>query len=50
MQKSRLNEVITMPLKITRNDIAEVEADIIVNPANPLPQIGGGSELSICPV
>lgn len=36
-----------MSFKIVRNDIAEVEADIIVNPANPLPQIGGGSELSI---
>ena len=36
-----------MSFKVVRNDITEVEADVIVNPANPLPKIGGGSEFSI---
>lgn len=36
-----------MSFKVVRNDIADVEADIIVNPANPLPKIGGGSEFSL---
>lgn len=36
-----------MSFKVIRNDITDVEADIIVNPANPLPKIGGGSEFSI---
>lgn len=36
-----------MSFKVLRNDITQVEADVIVNPANPVPEIGGGSELSI---
>ena len=36
-----------MSFKIVRNDITAVEADVIVNPANPLPKIGGVTELSI---
>lgn len=36
-----------MSFKVLRNDIAQVEADIIVNPANPLPKIGDGAELAI---
>ena len=36
-----------MSFKVLRNDIAHVEADAIVNPANPLPKIGDGAELSI---
>ena len=36
-----------MPFNIVRNDITAVEADVIVNPANPSPKIGGGTELSI---
>lgn len=36
-----------MSFKVLRNDITQVEADVIVNPANPFPEIGGGSELSI---
>ncbi len=31
-----------MPLKIVRNDITEMEADAIVNTANPRPQVGDG--------
>ena len=36
-----------MSFKVLRNDITQVEADVIVNPANSFPEIGGGSELSI---
>lgn len=36
-----------MPLKIFRHDITQVEADAIVNSANPHPIIGGGSEAAI---
>ena len=36
-----------MSFKVLRNDIVHVEADIIVNPANPLPKIGDGAELAI---
>ena len=36
-----------MPLKIVRNDITHVAADAIVNTANPLPQIGPGTDSAI---
>ncbi|WP_298769278.1 macro domain-containing protein [uncultured Fibrobacter sp.] len=36
-----------MPLKIVRDDISKVKADIIVNSANPLPICGGGAEYHI---
>lgn len=36
-----------MPLKIVRNDITHVAADAIVNTANPLPQIGAGTDSAI---
>ena len=36
-----------MPLKIIRNDITRVTADAIVNTANPLPQIGAGTDTAI---
>ncbi len=36
-----------MSFEVLRNDIAQVEVDVIVNPANPLPKIGDGAELSI---
>lgn len=36
-----------MSFEVLRNDIAQEEADVIVNPANPLPKIGDGAELSI---
>ncbi len=36
-----------MAFKIIRNDITKVSADAIVNTANPLPIIGGGSDASI---
>lgn len=36
-----------MSFKVLRNDITQVEADVIVNPANPFSEIGSGSELSI---
>ena len=36
-----------MSFEVLRNDIAQVEADVIVNPANPLPKIGDGAELAI---
>ena len=40
-------EVNTMPLKIIRNDITKVEADAIVNTANPRPIIGSGTDSAI---
>lgn len=36
-----------MPFKIIRDDITKVKADVIVNPANPEPVIGGGVESAI---
>ena len=36
-----------MPFQIIRNDITKVCADIIVNTANPLPVIGGGTDTAI---
>lgn len=36
-----------MPLRIIRNDITKVEADAIVNTANPLPRIGAGTDAAI---
>ena len=36
-----------MPLTIIRNDIAKVEADVIVNSANPKPICGRGADYSI---
>ena len=36
-----------MPLQIIRNDITKVEADAIVNTANPLPIIGNGTDRAI---
>ncbi len=36
-----------MPLKIIRNDITKVEADAIVNTANPRPIIGNGTDTAI---
>ena len=36
-----------MSFEVLRNDITQVEADIIVNSANTLPEIGTGAELSI---
>ena len=36
-----------MSFEVLRNDIAQVEADVIVNPANSLPKIGDGAELAI---
>ena len=36
-----------MPLKIIRNDITKVEADAIVNTANPKPRIGSGTDHAI---
>ena len=36
-----------MPLQILRNDITKVEADAIVNTANPEPLVGGGTDWAI---
>lgn len=36
-----------MPFQIIRNDISKVEADAIVNTANPDPAIGGGTDWAI---
>lgn len=36
-----------MPFQIIRNDITKVEADIIVNTANPNPRIGSGTDYAI---
>ena len=36
-----------MPFKIIRDDITKVKADVIVNPANSEPVIGGGVESAI---
>ena len=36
-----------MPFQIIRNDITKVEADAIVNTANPDPAIGGGTDWAV---
>ena len=36
-----------MPFRIIRNDITKVEADVIVNTANPYPVIGNGTDSAI---
>ena len=36
-----------MAFKIVRNDITKVEADIIVNTANPQPKCVSGTDLAI---
>ena len=44
---SEKRRCVGLPLKIIRNDITKVEADAIVNPANPLPCIGAGTDAAI---
>ena len=36
-----------MPFRIIRNDITKVEADAIVNTANPEPVVGGGTDFAV---
>ena len=36
-----------MPLRIIRNDITKVKADAVVNTANPMPAIGGGTDTAV---
>lgn len=36
-----------MPFSIVRNDITKMDADAIVNSANPAPEIGGGSDFAV---
>lgn len=36
-----------MPFQIVRNDITKVKADAIVNTANPLPQVGAGTDSAV---
>ena len=36
-----------MPLNIIRQSIIEVEADAIVNTANPHPAVGGGTDTAV---
>ena len=36
-----------MPLRIIRNDITKVKADAVVNTANPMPVIGGGTDTAV---
>lgn len=36
-----------MPFQIVRNDIVKVQADAIVNTANPKPIIGGGTDTAV---
>ena len=36
-----------MPFQIIRNDITKVQADVIVNTANPRPVIGGGTDRAV---
>ncbi len=46
-KKLIVTEAIRMPLKIIQNDITKVEADAIVNTANPRPCIGSGTDHAI---
>lgn len=36
-----------MPFRVIRNDITKVEADAVVNTANPAPLVGGGTDYAI---
>lgn len=36
-----------MPFKVIRNDITKIEADIIVNSANPCPRVGSGTDSAV---
>ena len=36
-----------MPFSIVQNDIARIQADAIVNPANPKPVVGAGTDAAI---